>query len=89
MVLYRGHRSTLEESMKTVKVFESEDGMLEYLRNKILRYYGLAMFSRVLNVRITIDPEEYTDDRIGWDRCHHVCVNGQVIGMCDIEEGFK
>jgi hypothetical protein len=73
MTLYRDHRSTLEESMETVKVFESEDEMLEYLRNKVLRDYGLAMFSRVLNVEITIGPEEYTDDRIGWDRCHYVC----------------
>jgi hypothetical protein len=87
MILYRDHRSTLEESMETVKVFESEDEMLEYLRNKVLRDYGLVMFSRVLNVEITIGPEEYTDDRIGWDRCHYVCANGQVVGMCDIEEG--
>lgn len=88
MILYRDHRSTLEESMKTIKVFESGDKMLEYLRNKVLRDYGLAMFSRVLSVEVTIDPKEYTDDRIGWDRCHYVCANGQVVGMCDIEEEY-
>ena len=43
MVLYREHRNTLEESMETVKVFEGEDEMLEYLRCKVLRGYGLAI----------------------------------------------
>lgn len=74
MILYRDHRSTLEESMETVQVFESEDEMLEYLRCKVLRNYGLAMFSRVLNVEITIDPDEHADDRalIPVELCEHI-----------------
>lgn len=86
MILYRDHRSMLADSMKTLKEFDSEEELLNYLRHRVLSDYGLIMFSRVLNVKVTIEPEEYTDDRIGWNRWHYVCVNGNAVGMCNMEE---
>ena len=86
MILYRDYRSTLADSMKTLKEFDSEGELLNYLRHRILSDYGVIMFSRVLNVNVTIEPEEYAGDRIGWNRCHYVYVNGGVVGMCNMEE---
>ena len=86
MILYRDHRSTLADSMKTLKTFDSEDELLNYLRHRILSDYGLIMFSRVLNVKVTIKPEEYAGDRIGWNRWYYVCVNGGVVGMYNMDE---
>lgn len=86
MILCRDHRSTLADSMKTLKTFETEGELLNHLRRRVFGDYGLTMFSRVLNVKVTIEPEEYAGDRIGWNRWHYVCVNGGVVGMCNMEE---
>ena len=80
------HRSTLADSMKTLKEFDSEEELFNYLRHRVLSDYGLIMFSHVLNVKVTIKPEEYAGDRIGWNRWHYVCANGDVVGMCNMEE---
>ena len=56
---------------------------------KTLGDYGLIMFSRVLNANVTIEPEEYAGDRIGWNRWHYVCANGDVVGMCNMGEAVK
>ena len=77
------HACRLNENAKE---FDSEDELLNYLRHRILSDYGLIMFFRVLNVKVTIEPEEYAGDRIDWNRCHYVCVNGGVVGMCNMEE---
>jgi len=79
MILYRDHRSTLADSMKTLKTFETENDLLEYVHSKWKGIYGIT-------AKVTIEPEEYAGDRIGWNRWHYVCVNGGVVGMCNMEE---
>jgi hypothetical protein len=77
------HARRLNENAKEVG---NEGDLLNYLRHRFLSDYGFIMFSRVLNVKVTIEPEEYAGDRTGWNRWHYVCFNGGVVGLCNIEE---
>ena len=67
--------------MKTLKTFETENDLLEYVYSKWKDIYGVT-------AKATIEPEEYAGDRIGWSRCHYVCANGDVVGMCNMDEAI-
>ena len=69
----------LADSMKTLKKFETESDLLEYVHSKWKGIYDIT-------TKATIEPEEYAGDRIGWSRYHYVYVNGNVVGMCNMDE---
>lgn len=80
MIRYRDHRGSLNESMKTQQLFKSIDQML----SSIAIWHYVATGEIVLSREI--GDREFSDDRIGWNKCHHVLVNGYCIGFCNIEE---
>lgn len=78
MIKYRPHRSTLDESMKGLKVFKTKEEMLEFVKTDWKQYTD-APFT------ISIDEHDYgEDDRIGWKHWHYVLMDNCCIGMCDL-----
>ena len=90
-IKFRHHRGSLEESIKTLREFKTEEEMKQYISNE----WGGA----VKEEDIVIDKDTGEDKRIGWKNTHYVCVNKingidyikkygspQCIGMCCIEE---
>jgi hypothetical protein len=71
--LYRDHRGSLDDSMKTVQYFRDRHRLEAYLAS------DLASFNAVL-IRDSIVVEPYaSDDRIGWNDTH--IVRGRLDGM--------
>ena len=77
--VFRPIRPELNDSMKEVKVFNSESQMLEKLNEKS-------------NLTIAIDDEEFEDDETGWLHSHYVSsirkfkgfhYIGETVGICD------
>lgn len=86
--IYRPHRSTLEDSMKEIQEFNSEDEMKINIVNS---WHGLISVEDII-----IDDENiFSDKRIGWEDSRYVLIKrcgkdnylemygrGQVIGIC-------
>ena len=71
MILFRSHRGSYNESMKTVKQFATVDEMKDYIASK-----GYS------KENIEIEKYHGEDTRNGWDT-HYVLENGRgCIGMC-------
>jgi hypothetical protein len=80
MIRYRDHRGSLDESIKTQQLFKDVGQML----SSIAIWHYVATGERVLSREI--GEREFIDDRISWNKCHHVLVNGYCVGFCNIEE---
>jgi len=69
-ILFRPHRSSLDDAMKEVIEIADRDALVRHL---IRIEYA--------NEKSDITVEKYVfDDRIGWDT-HIVCINGNAIGF--------
>lgn len=73
MIKYRPHRSTLSESMKLCKSFETLDEMISYVESEWNSFH------------ITIDTVKFCDSRIGWNNSYYVFDHGKPVGICDIQ----
>lgn len=71
MVKYRDHRSTLSDSMKTVREICSMDDLRDHLESTYI-FPGSE---------ITVKPYGY-DKRINWNT-YIVCMDGQAVGFTD------
>lgn len=78
MFLYRDHRSSLEESMKTLQEFPDRAALAAYLRND-LGCYGVEFEDG----EIKIEPY-LPDPRTGWDT-HIVTLEG--VGVLGFTNG--
>lgn len=89
MIKYRPHKRTLQDAMKETKEFNSIKEMKEYMVkdwNEICEnVFGYD--------DIVINDEEVADNRIGWNKCHMICVKRicndiydvpQCIGFCNL-----
>ena len=100
-ILYRDHRGTLDEAMKTMREYRTVDEMkagIAAAYNKLHRdlgYRGDAFSAEDVSVSDDLGP----DDRIGWPNTHYVCIrrmgnddfvarfgSPQAIGFCAILE---
>lgn len=92
MIIYRPHRSTLDEAMKEAMVFNSEREMFEHI---VKQWDGLIGAED-----LSISEPLGDDERIGWKDCRYVLTNRcgnrdyiklygctQCIGMCAYEWG--
>ena len=75
MILYRPHRALLSQSMELMKKFNTIDDMKAYVQDC---WNGGVC---------TVDEMGFNDDRIGWHNTHYVLIDGDCIGMCNLEEG--
>lgn len=101
-ILYRDHRGTLDEAMKTMREYRTVDELkvgLAAAYNKLHRdlgYRGDAFSVEDVSVSDDLGP----DDRIGWPNTHYVCIrrmgdddfvarfgSPQAIGFCAFFEG--
>ena len=71
-ILFRWHRGSLSESMKTVKEFTSYKELFEYIKED-LSPWGIAL------KELTFDYCGF-DERTKWDTWY-VCHDGHCIGM--------
>ena len=78
MILYRPHRGSLSDSMALAREFKTVDDMIKYVKNDWYDFIGECVF--------TIDDESTDDERIEWHNTHYVLVNGNCVGMCNLEE---
>ena len=92
-ILYRNHRGSLAEAMKTIREYHSVDEMKARIAadyNKLHCEVGFSgdAFSAE---DISIDENMGEDERIGWVNTHYVCVSRlgdedfaipQAIGFC-------
>lgn len=83
MIIFRSHKGSLEESMKTVIEFENLTKLKEYLVEKWFNYFDIE--------DIVIADDATNDSRIGWVDTRNVCIKRfnneiyrtpQCIGMC-------
>ena len=100
-ILYRDHRGTLDEAMKTMREYRTVDELkagLAAAYNKLhheLGYRGDAFAAEDVSISDDLGP----DDRIGWPNTHYVCIrrmgdddfvarfgSPQAIGFCAIFE---
>lgn len=101
-ILYRDHRGTLDEAMKTMREYRTVDELkagLSAAYNKLhhdLGYRGDAFSAEDVSISDDLGP----DDRIGWPNTHYVCIrrmgdddfvarfgSPQAIGFCAFFEG--
>lgn len=101
-ILYRDHRGTLDEAMKTMREYRTVDELkagLAAAYNKLhheLGYRGDAFAAEDVSISDDLGP----DDRIGWPNTHYVCIrrmgdddfvarfgSPQAIGFCAFFEG--
>lgn len=101
-ILYRDHRGTLDEAMKTMREYRTVDELkvgLAATYNKLhhdLGYRGDAFAAEDVSISDDLGP----DDRIGWPNTHYVCIrrmgdddfvarfgSPQAIGFCAFFEG--
>lgn len=83
MVKYRPHKSTLDESMKYLKLFKTQEEMIQWITND----WKLSFVNHVESEEftVTIDGKDYgKDERIGWEHWHYVLLNNAIVGMCDL-----
>lgn len=78
-IKYRPHKSTLDEAMKHCMIFNTIEEMIQYISSNWTGY------------TVSIDEDEYIDDRINWYNWHYVMGmdklgKSYVVGMCDIED---
>ena len=78
MVLYRPHHGSLDDSMELMRTFENTDDMIKYVQNDWYDFIGECV--------CTINDESADDARIGWHNTHYVLINGNCVGMCNLEE---
>ena len=79
-VIFRPHRSSLDEAMKEVRVFDSVETMI----NRIVDDHNLAGFGPPIKCEdVTVDQNEIDDVRIGWKDTRYVLIKDHgVAGMC-------
>ena len=101
-ILYRDHRGTLDEAMKTMREYRTVDELktgLAAAYNKLhhdLGYRGDAFSVEDVSISDDLGP----DDRIAWPKTHSVCIrrmgdddfvarfgSPQAIGFCAFFEG--
>ena len=82
-IIFRPHRSTLNEAMIEAKVFNTKEEMFNYI---VSRWKGSFDINDLV-----IDDKENADNRTGWLDTHYVCTKRfgnkindepQCIGMC-------
>ena len=75
-ILYRDHRGTLDEAMKTMREYRTVDELkagLAAAYNKLhheLGYRGDAFSAEDVSISDDLGP----DDRIAWPNTHYVCI---------------
>jgi len=84
MIKYRDHRGGLDESMQTLKEFESIEDLKKYVIERSIKEGNPLRFVHMESSHIEI--KEYSDGpdkRIGWDKTYIVIDNVGPIGFCD------
>lgn len=75
-ILYRDHRGTLDEAMKTIREYRTVDELKARIAaayNKLhhdLGYRGDAFVAEDVSISDDLGP----DDRIAWPNTHYVCI---------------
>lgn len=70
MFLYRDHRGSLADSMKTVREYKSKSELISHLQSELDKYFAGKYDCN----KITIKPYGF-DERIGWNT-HMVHLQG-------------
>lgn len=78
---FRYHCGSIEESVKSIKVFDS----LEDLCSEIITRYS-STFDHLDLSNIKIGPNAFHDDKLDWDNCHHVSITKSPNSTCTIGE---
>lgn len=87
MIVYRHHRGSLDEAMKTARTFENEKEMIQNICDDL----NAVIPNMVSESDIVIGDIIGDDDRIGWKNVRHVLakrfgpenyVHPQCIGFC-------
>lgn len=92
-ILYRDHRGSLAEAMKTIREYHSVDEMKAGIAADYNKLHCKVGFSSdaFLAEDISIGDNIGVDNRIGWTNTHYVCVSRlgdkdfavpQAIGFC-------
>ena len=93
MIIFRPHRSSLDETMKEAKEFDDVEKMKEYIVELWNRkWHGSQKLFTTDDIVINKESA-VNDDRIGWEDSMYVCVMGsedyikeygvpQCIGIC-------
>lgn len=68
MLIYRPHRSSLEEAMKEARTFNSFEDIKNYVANEWNNLWGY----QILNPDDIVLDEKFYDDRIGWKDVHYL-----------------
>ena len=101
-ILYRDHRGTLDEAMKTMREYRTVDELktgLAAAYNKL--HHDLGSRGDAFSVEdVSISDDLGPDDRIAWPNTHYVCIrrmgdddfvarfgSPQAIGFCAFFEG--
>lgn len=88
MLIYRDHRGTLEESMKTARVFKTEEEIKQYICSEYYNIFGCELISLD---DIVFGDVIGSDQRIKWRDVRYVLTkrigkevfaNPQCIGLC-------
>lgn len=74
MTLFRQHRGSFKEAMKTVIEVRDKVDLFNYLKHDLSGYKLESMD------QLTITPYSGIDSRNGWDT-YIVCINGAAIGF--------
>ncbi len=89
MIAYREHRGSLEDSLKTMQAFNTQEEMMAYIEEievDILDYlsgFKNELIPQYAELRIAIDDKSFYDERCGWNT-QFVLSYGNCIGMCDL-----
>lgn len=70
MVIYRPHRSTLDEAMKLRKEFDSFEDLQNYIVNELKDFINLKP------KEVIASNEAHNDERIGWKDSDYICIVG-------------
>lgn len=89
MIVYRHHRGTLDESLKTVEEYATEEGM----KSAVAAYWNgfghpFGGANPLTADDVVVDDDWIDDPRCGWGKTRYVCVKRAdsdapcCVGMC-------
>ena len=90
-VIYRpaGMFYSLDEAMKQAKIFDSVEGIMDYIAKRLTkRTKEMRMFNVNLSYDVIIEKEPFNDDRTGWKDVHRICLKNvmyctpKCVGYC-------
>ena len=84
MIKFRFHRSSLADSLKTTKTFNTIDDMFDYIENEYKDVINSLEKDGISTIRLKVCDNLVYDDRCKWNT-KYVLAYGCCIGMCEID----